>query len=328
MLDQNGQFHSFSNDELKASTRKTTLGYGCFALAYIGSSLLISFLVQLFCPSLWEAKWFEWCMSVLPLYGIAFPILLKIIRDVPTAKIKKKKMSLLDFVLLFPMCVALMIAGNFLAPMALNYLANCIPNINLENPVSEAFSSTDLGIMIFLTVVIAPIMEELIFRKLLLDRVNPIGEGISILLSGVLFGALHGNLQQFFYATLLGMLLAFIYLKTGKIIYPILFHMLVNFLCGVLPTLLFGDVLDMTENITFTGAELKQLWTMITYVAAEYSLVAVGVALLFIFFREMRANLIPSTLKKSSQFKIAFLTPGTLLMLLVCFGLAYLSLFL
>ena len=66
MLDQNGQFHSFSNDELKANTRKTTLGYGCFALAYIGSSLLISFLVELFCPSLWEEKWFEWCMSVLP----------------------------------------------------------------------------------------------------------------------------------------------------------------------------------------------------------------------------------------------------------------------
>lgn len=328
MLDQNGQFHSFSNDELKANTRRTTLGYGFFALAYVASSLLIGFLVALFFPSLEEEKWFEWCMSVLPLYGIGFPILLKTIRDVPTAKIKKKKMSLLDFVLLFPMCVALMIAGNFLAQMALNYLANFIPNINLENPVSEAFSSTDLGIMIFLTVVIAPIMEELIFRKLLLDRVNPIGEGISILLSGMLFGALHGNLQQFFYATLLGMLLAFIYLKTGKIIYPILFHMLVNFLCGVLPTVLFGDILGMTENIALTGEQIKQLWTMITYIAAEYSLVAVGVALLFIFFREMRANLVPSVLKKSSQFKIAFLTPGTLLMLLVCFGVTYLSLFL
>ena len=51
---------------------------------------------------------------------------------------------------------------------------------------------------------------------------------LAIFLSSVLFGAAHMNLEQFCYTTILGVLLALAYEKTGSIIAPILIHMSFN----------------------------------------------------------------------------------------------------
>ena len=76
--------------------------------------------------------------------------------------------------------------------------------------------------------VIAPIFEELIFRKVLIDHVAPKGELVAILASGIMFGLFHGNFQQCFFACFIGFLFAYIYLKTGRVIYTILLHMTLN----------------------------------------------------------------------------------------------------
>ncbi|MBR5615641.1 MAG: CPBP family intramembrane metalloprotease, partial [Clostridia bacterium] len=56
-------------------------------------------------------------------------------------------------------------------------------------------------------------------------------------------------MYQFFYAALLGMLLSFLYAKTGKIHHCILIHMSVNFFGGVLPTIL----MDWADYETLMG---------------------------------------------------------------------------
>jgi len=85
----------------------------------------------------------------------------------------------------------------------------------------------------------APVFEELIFRKVLIDRTIKYGEYVSIVLSGMMFGLLHGNFQQFFFAALIGMLFAYIYIRTGRVRYTIFLHMAINLSSAlVLQTLL------------------------------------------------------------------------------------------
>ena len=73
--------------------------------------------------------------------------------------------------------------------------------------------------------IVVPILEELIFRKLVIDSTNKYGYGAAIMISAFTFAVYHGNFTQFFYAFGLGILFAFIYSKTGKLRYTVFLHM-------------------------------------------------------------------------------------------------------
>ena len=126
-----------------------------------------------------------------------------------------------------------MIVGN-LVGIGVNSLLS--PNsVNLVGELATAAGMSAETVIAF--VVLAPVFEELVFRKVLVDRVLPFGEWPAILFSGITFGLFHGNLTQFFYAALLGMVLAYVYIRTGNILYTIGIHACINFLGGVLPLL-------------------------------------------------------------------------------------------
>ena len=96
-------------------------------------------------------------------------------------------------------------------------------------------------------IVVAPIFEELIFRKLVLDRVAKFGENPAILCSALIFGLAHRNAAQFFLAFLLGLLFARIYLRTGRIVYTMLLHFLINTTATLdeVGVLLWGDGFEL-----------------------------------------------------------------------------------
>lgn len=76
--------------------------------------------------------------------------------------------------------------------------------------------------------VIAPVMEELLFRKVLLERLLPYGKGPAIIISSVMFGLFHANFEQMFYTMLLAVVCANIVLRTGKVRNAIFMHMAYN----------------------------------------------------------------------------------------------------
>ncbi len=98
--------------------------------------------------------------------------------------------------------------------------------------------------------VIAPVMEELIFRRLLLDRLRPFGDRCAILVSGAAFGLFHMNLYQFFYAAALGMLFAGVVVKTGRLRHAIALHATVNLTSLVLSELaVLEDWVSMAQGV-------------------------------------------------------------------------------
>ncbi len=111
----------------------------------------------------------------------------------------------------------------------------------------------------------APIVEELTFRKALLDRLHDTHEGYAAVISGLLFGLMHGNHQQFFLAFFIGMLFAMVYQRTGRVVYTMLLHGMINF-TATLP-----------EFLSLAGVDISLGWNI-----AVGALIVAGLVVLLI----------------------------------------------
>ncbi len=111
---------------------------------------------------------------------------------------------------------------------------------------SESFQKTaesqyavSLGMGLLLYGVISAVVEEVIFRFLLYNRLKRAGRIVyGVVASSFLFGAYHGNIVQGIYGFVLGVLLAFSYIYFGNFLAPVLFHGIGNaviFICGMEP---------------------------------------------------------------------------------------------
>jgi membrane protease YdiL (CAAX protease family) len=86
-----------------------------------------------------------------------------------------------------------------------------------------------IAAMLLVACVLAPIYEELIFRAGLYRFCRQkLGRGAALIISGICFGALHGNWAGFLPLAVLGMGLAVAYEATGSIRVPIIAHGLFN----------------------------------------------------------------------------------------------------
>lgn len=79
---------------------------------------------------------------------------------------------------------------------------------------------------------LAPMAEEMVFRgavlRVLLSRLQGQKAWLAVVISAVLFGAVHGNAAQFVNAFAVGILLGWLYLRTGSIVAGTLFHWVNN----------------------------------------------------------------------------------------------------
>lgn len=83
----------------------------------------------------------------------------------------------------------------------------------------------DLLKWIALGALLPAVFEELTHRGLLLDALADRGNEIEMVIwSGLMFGAMHTNIMQFFYAFVGGMVFAFIVIKTNSIYPAMLLH--------------------------------------------------------------------------------------------------------
>lgn len=107
----------------------------------------------------------------------------------------------------------------------------------VSNPV-ESIQNYPAALNLLLGCVIAPAAEELMFRRLLLDRLRPYGDRFAVFASALCFGLFHGNLNQMFYAFALGVIFAYVMLRTGRLWQTVLLHALVNAVSVALAPLL------------------------------------------------------------------------------------------
>ena len=184
-------------------------------------------------PDLLSSTSYALLIVMIPMYVIAMPIMALLIKRIPAVTLPKKHMTFGQWLIAFLMCYGAMYVSNYIG-LILTQLISILKGSPVTNTMLEVATSSNLWVNLFIMVLCAPVAEELIFRKLLIDRLAQYGEGVAVLFSGLMFGLFHGNLNQFVYAFVLGLCFGFIYVKTGNIRYTIGLHMLVNFLGSVL----------------------------------------------------------------------------------------------
>ena len=137
------------------------------------------------------------------------------------------------------------------------------------------------------------------FRKILIDRAIVFGDKTAILLSGLLFGLFHGNFYQVFYAFGVGCVLAYVYIRTGKIWYSISLHMAVNFFNGFLSASLLRNLdletlLDSLSNPLATEQYLMEnmgvLMLYVLFAMVMLVLVIIGLVKLLTSIRRLHFN--------------------------------------
>jgi CAAX amino terminal protease family. len=119
-------------------------------------------------------------------------------------------------------------------------LQNLLP-VPYYDTASTAAAATDyMGLLptFVMVCVIAPVMEEILFRKLVLGPLRAFGDTVAILTSGIAFGMFHQNFEQMFFAAAVGILLGYAYVRTNSLWVPIMIHFMLNFIGGVVPSLL------------------------------------------------------------------------------------------
>lgn len=128
-------------------------------------------------------------------------------------------------------------------------LAGRIPSLAENLEVLERSSdmmSENVFLGILLAVIIAPIIEELIFRGVIFQTLEKIKGGwFPVICSSLLFGLGHGIFMQIVYCFIMGLVLAIVYKKTRNIMYPILIHASNNFV---------SSLLDMAPNVGIEDA--------------------------------------------------------------------------
>lgn len=265
-------------------------------------------------------------LGMLPMYLIGMPLMILLISRVPAKHIAPKKMSAGQMAIAALMAYCIMYCSN-LVGVGINAALEVIKGSAIQNTITEVVTGTDAWVMVLFGVICAPVYEELIFRKLLIDRAVQYGEGTAILLSGLLFGLFHGNLSQFIYAAALGMFLAFLYVKTGKIRYTVILHMIVNFIGSVLGKWVleksgYMELLsDLSVLETNPGAVIGGMLILLAYVFCLIGIVIAGFVLLIVFRKRFRVSKGEAVLPAGKRFLTVICNPGMLLFVLFWIGI-------
>lgn len=240
-----------------------------------GLGYIVAFICYRFFPNVLLLSWFRWVETIIIFYIIAFPIYMLLMRDISEKRpIPIKKYNVGQIICLFTICYAAGFLGNLISIAVTTIIGKLIGH-SLINPVQDMLYNTDIFWTVLVISILAPIFEELTFRKILINKLLPYGTKTAIIVSAFAFAMCHGNLSQIVYAFILGVIFAYIAIVSGKIKYTIILHMMVNFIGSVIiPTFALGDDILKTGIIAL----------------GIYIIIVIGI----IFFIVFKKSLFPS----------------------------------
>lgn len=305
-------------------TEKTLFNRVGLSIAlYIGIAVGVQYVLMLvistFFPVLYYKELTQWLISLLPMYVVALPASRAVLKTLPERKLFQNDMKSGTWLQMFLMMVALMYIGNIIGTIITSVLGNGT-GLDFTVPVEEMISGSNLLSVFVFSVLLAPLVEEYLFRKLLIDRLIVTGDKTAIIVSSLIFAVMHGNIAQFCYTFAVGLILAYVYIRTGKMRYNVGLHMLFNFCGGFIPAI-FMKYVDIDTLVNYAmqgnlGAIVHYAAPLLGFLVYELCMIAMGIAgfVLLICRRKrivLRQGELP--LKAKEVAKQFFTTPGMLL---------------
>ncbi len=274
-------------------------------------------------------------ISAISMYGVAFPVAVLLMRLIPKqGRPGGERWSAMRLTACLVICIGIGFVGILLSQV----VDALFPSGGDAAQMDEMLTGMGMLLNIATVVFAAPIVEELLYRKMLIDRIAAYGDGGAVVVSGLLFGLAHGNFSQFFYAFGLGALFAYVYIKTGHIGYTIGFHMFFNLIGGVFTVELNKGLMEISDPAGMV-ARLEQIFgvdlgpvfsvicsaVLIAYLVLSFVCAVGGLVILISRRKEIAFRPGEKPLVWGRRFSTVVLNPGVILYLLLCAGLFYMS---
>lgn len=169
-------------------------------------------------------------------FTLCLVIVLLIFRTVPKTTLRNRPKASVGA------SIGWAVAGVFLALFSQSIAASIEMYLFGVNPESENTQRimeiiTALPLMVFVSSVFGPILEEIIFRKIIFGAIyEKTNFFIAALFSSVLFSVVHLDFSHLLIYTAMGFTFSFLYVRTNRIIVPIFAHVAMNTLVVLLQT--------------------------------------------------------------------------------------------
>lgn len=194
-----------------------------------------------------------------------------------TAFLKKKKSGLV-LLLCIPFIYTVM------------YLLNVVNEaLDLPNVLEDTFLDMSGNVWGILSIaLVAPVLEECLFRGAieghLLTKMKP---WAAILISAAVFGLVHMNPAQVVYAFLVGIVLGWLYWRSGSVLPSIVAHVLNNSIAVITMRMAESKGVETFEQLAGEQAQ--------PYIIAAYALIAVVVFVVLMKIFKQQRNLSESS---------------------------------
>jgi uncharacterized protein len=100
------------------------------------------------------------------------------------------------------------------------------------------------------TAIVGPILEEIIFRKIIFGSLHKrYNFFISALISSLIFAAVHGDFTHLLIYTAMGFTFAYLYVRTKRLIVPIAAHVAMNTLVLIVQVFLADKIKEMEKQL-------------------------------------------------------------------------------
>lgn len=251
-------------------SRKIALSLLIALIMYVFISLTLNvfYMLGIYISTLSEIIIVEGCMLIVP---VAY-----LIRN-------RLKLSEIGFVKIKPVTVLIsVVLGLCAIPCAsfINVLSQLFTTNTVVSGVESLFGNDVMFLQILMLVIICtigPICEEILFRGYLCSRYKKIATPFAYAcISGLFFGLMHLNLNQFLYATALGFVFSVCYTATGSIYSSIIIHVIVNTLNSVA---LYAAYMILPESVQ--EAENSSTSYILTFAAFLFVIAAVAVFIMY-----------------------------------------------
>jgi len=156
---------------------------------------------------------------------LAFPaILYMIVRRLSYAEtVRFKKMKFTDMLLTLLFGILIQPVITLISALSMVFAKNVT-----GASVFEIADRVPFLVCLLLVAVMPAVMEETVYRGVFYNEYGKINPIKAALLSGLMFGIMHGNINQFCYAAVMGIIFALLVEATGSIISTMLVHFWTN----------------------------------------------------------------------------------------------------
>ena len=145
------------------------IGFNYFALGIIVLvlNLFIGLFISIINPNLLSNQTMMTFFSAIWTYLLPLPIFIYIMRKTEAKTLEKHKMTVKTFVICISITMFLMWIGNIMGVIITSGIGSLIQH-EVANPINDVINNSGLVANLIIITTIAPIFEELIFRKLLI----------------------------------------------------------------------------------------------------------------------------------------------------------------